>query len=275
VGLLQVHCAALKTSSKSAGGGPVTIVIKGGPGQQDITRYYSRSHITGYEGAQKVREKDEIVEFRVSEKVTRIDANKNLITVKAATISKDGTVDLHDLAFPEAGEEIEYTFTRQGEVVRAGDYPLDSVFYIPPVPLPKGPVEIGDTWTMDHGWVGMNSGIPLGVHLVSILKGIQSCGPGRCADIEVSGHVEVAGMTKKGTEFKSTIWGRMIVAVERGTVLWSEIRSREKMTLPDSRTEIQSCMVGALETPKEWSLKVPGKVCELSDGPVAVLPRVM
>ena len=231
---------------------PVRIELKGGLGQEDLTRYYSHSRIHNFEEDQMVRARDEIVDFKVKEKVTNVDPKTGRLTINTTTVAKDGVVDLHDLAFPEMGEEIEYIFSRQGQVFKAGDYPEDSVFFVPPVPLPKTEVVVGDTWTLDHGWVGMKNGIPLGVHLVGILKNIFQCGTGRCADVEVSGQVEVIGVSPAKAQFVSTIWGHLLISVERGTVIWSEVRSKERMNVPGARTEVLSCMVASLEAPKEW-----------------------
>jgi hypothetical protein len=243
--------------------GAVRLELKGQPGQVDITRYYSHSYIEDFEGDQKVRQRDEIVDFKVKESVTKVDAKSGHISVKATTISKDGTVDLHDLAFPEKGEEIAYVFSRQGEVYRAGEYSPDSVFYVPPVPLPKTAVQVGDTWTLDHAWVGMKNGIPLGVHLVAILKNIVRCGKDRCADVEVSGGVEVIGLPSQRGQFRSQIWGRMWISIERGAVVWSEMRSRERMDVPSARSEVLSCMSAMLDEGKNWNLPSMAKlVCK-------------
>lgn len=268
---VSIGCASGGTKSIGQAG-PVSIALKAEVGQEDVTRYYSHSRVKSFEGAQLVRERDEMVEFRVRERVSNIEPGTGHLTIKTETIQKDGIVDLHDLAFPEKGEEIEYVMSRQGEVLRAGAYPPDTVFYVPPIPLPKGPVEIGDTWTLDHAWIGMKNEIPLGVHLVAILKDISECGKGRCADIEVSGNVEVIGIAPQKAQFTSVLWGRMLIAVERGTVIWSEMRSREKMTVPNSRTDVLSCMVAELETPKGWRPRSASQTCTPSEAPVTKIP---
>ncbi len=267
--ILITGCAS---GSKSLEGkqGPVTIVLKSQVGQENLTRYYSNSRIKSYDEKQLVRDRDEAVEFRVSERVTKIE-NGNP-TVVATTTFKDGTVDLHDLAFPEKGEEIEYVFTPLGEVLKAGVYPADSVFFVPPFPIPKGPVSVGDTWTMDHGWVGLKNGIPLSVHLVGILKGLRKCGKSECADVEISGNVEVIGIAPQKAQFTSTLWGRMLIALDRGTVVWSEVRSREKMIVKNERTDVLSCMTAELEQPKQWHLKGIAQACTPSEEPIGKIP---
>ncbi len=249
----------------------VTLELKGGARQIDENQYYSFSHITDFEDGQKVREREEAVEFRVRETVTGYNATQGTISVVAETLSKDGTVDLHDLAFPEKGEEIEYVFTKSGKVLKAKPFPPDSVFYVPPIPLPKEPVQVGDTWTLDHAWVGMKNGIPLGVHMVAILKDILPCGKGVCADVEVSGDVEVIGIKRSQADFNSKLWGRMWISVERGTVVWSEVRSKERMVVPRQRTDVVSCMISRLDEPKEWKApeRLP-KICRPSDQPVEI-----
>lgn len=272
VGFLSVGCASGGGTKPIDNAGPVSLALKAEVGQEDVTRYYSHSRIKNFESVQLVRERDEMVEFRVREKVAKIDPGTGNLTIKVETVQKDGTVDLHDMAFPEKGEEIEYVMSRRGEVLRAGEYPPDSVFYVPPIPLPKEPVEIGDTWTLDHAWIGLKSAIPLGVHMVAILKDIRSCGKGRCADVEVSGNVEVIGAAPQKAQFSSVLWGRMLMSVERGTVIWSEIRSREKMTIPNERTDVLSCMVAELESPKDWRPRGVSQTCTPSEAPVTKIP---
>lgn len=244
----------------------IKLALKSEKGVEDITRYYSHSYIRDYEGPQLVRERDEIVDFRVLEKIMGVN-KKGEITVLTSTTTKDGTVDLHDLAFPEKGEEIEYIFNRDGKVLKAGDLPPDSIFYVPPLALPKGPVKVGDTWALDHAWISLKNGIPLAVHLVAILKSIRQCGKGLCADIELSGSVELVGL-KKEAIFNSSIWGRMLMSVEKGSVLWSEVRSRERMTLSGKGTDVLSCLVSGLEAPADLQILKVKPVCKPTQDPV-------
>ena len=45
------------------------------------------------------------------------------------------------MAMPELGERLEMGLTRDGQVLLAGSYPKQSIFYVPQVSLPEGKVE--------------------------------------------------------------------------------------------------------------------------------------
>ena len=252
---------------------PVTLRLKSSPGQTDITRYYSHAKINAFSEDQKVKERDEIVDFTVTENTKSVDTEKGLITVLTTTTRKDGMVDLHDLAFPELNEEIEYVFGPTAKVFKAGPYPPESVFFVPPLPIPDEAVEIGSTWSLDHVWVGMKSGIPLQMQIIGILKGAGQCGDGgRCVDIEISGNVDVLGVKKAVADYKSEVWGRLLFSLDRGVVIWSEVRNREFMVAPDERLEILACMTSVLEQPKGLLPRSRKKAfCEPSEEPVSGL----
>lgn len=250
--LSSVGCAQGPRVKELSADAPVRLELKAAAGQEDVTKYYSHSRVVAQDEGQVVKEKDEVVLFAVKEKVTNVDDQKGRLAVQTTTIHKDGTVDLHDLAFPELNEEIVFEFSRRGQVFRAGGYPPESIFFVPPIPLPEGEVKVGDTWTLNHAWIGLKSGIPMGLQLVTIFKRLVQCGPGRCADLEVSGDVQIAGAPALRGQFASQISGRMLFSIERGAVVWADVRSREVMAMQNGRVNVVSCMASALTEPSEW-----------------------
>ena len=135
-----------------------TIHLKSEEGRVENIKYFSHSKIKSFEEQQLIREKDEIVEFLVESKSLASDQGniRNILT----TLEKDGLVDLHDLAFPEVKERIEFVFKPNAEVLYAGSYPKSSVFYVPPLSLPSDAVKVGDTWEMQRSWISMKNNIP-------------------------------------------------------------------------------------------------------------------
>ncbi|MBX7231622.1 MAG: hypothetical protein K1X29_06005 [Bdellovibrionales bacterium] len=232
-----------------------SLQLKGVEGNSSLTRYYSNSRVQDYELDQLVRFHEEIVDFKVSETVTRQLAEKNKFNVLTSTVSKEGTVDLHELAFPELGEEIEYTLDNRGLVFKAGDYPPESIFFVPQLPLPSSKVKVGDTWTFNHEWLSLKNGIPLVIELVTIFKNIYDCDLEHCAELEISGDVRLMGVIQGKSQFNGTVWGRVLMNVESGLVVWSEIRTQEKMIVEDHRTEVLSCLSSVIEKPqnKKWA----------------------
>jgi hypothetical protein len=111
-------------------------------------------------------------------------------------------------------------------------------------------VRVGDTWESESEWISLKNGIPLKVGIVGILKNLYECGPETCADIEVSGAVEILGMKKADVSFLSEISGRILYNIDQGMPLWSLIRSSEDLRLKESRTAVQGCVTSRMKTPE-------------------------
>ncbi|MCB9026065.1 MAG: hypothetical protein H6625_07100 [Bdellovibrionaceae bacterium] len=232
--------------------GSVVLKLKSKQDRMELVKYFSHSKVKSYEQNQLVREKDEIVEFKVESKILDKDKDNNFVRMIVTTLEKDGLVDLHDLAFPEVKERIEFVYKPNAEVVYAGGYPSSSVFYVPPLSLPESEVEVGDTWEMQRSWVSMKNNIPLKIQMVTILKNLYPCsGKDTCADLEISGDISIIAALDKKTNFNSLISGRIIFSIEKGSILWSLIKSSESLSISDSRMDVQSCLISNLMEPKE------------------------
>ena len=235
--------------------GALRLELKALPGRVEKMKYHSHTRISNYEEGQIVRQKEESVDFQIQTEHPQKSAIKeNLIPLVITTIQKDGLMSLHDLAFPEEGEVLEIFLNKRAHVIRAGDFPSNSVFYIPPVPLPKEPVSVGDTWRMKSSWVNYKSGTPLAIDLVAIFKNIYSCGKQRCADIEISGSVYVTGALAERVQFRSQIGGRLLFSIEQGTIVWSHVQSQEEALTPNGQVKVRSCLFSQLIEPTSESL---------------------
>lgn len=250
-----------------SGAEPALIEFKGRPGERTETRYYSNARTKTYSDTQLLRDRQEAVDFTVESKTVDVNAPQKLIHFKTKTIRKDGSEDLHELAFPEMGEEIDFLIRQNGEVLAAGNYAPQSLFFVPSLPIPKHPVKIGDTWDLEHTWFSAHEAIPLRLSVVAILKDLVDCEGGKtCADLEVSGNVRlVATPTQPGARFDSKVWGRMLFSLERGDIIWSEMRSEEEMLVKGDRTLVSSCMVSEMKLAADYKTKF-----ECDPGPQAV-----
>ncbi len=226
--------------------GAVTIQLKGQKGDQAVTRFYSHSQTKNFHQAQIIKKKDEIVEFSLVESIKSHNLKEDRITILATSKDKDGVVSLHDLAFPEKDEVIEYVYTSRGKVLKAGSYPKWSIFYVSPLPLPEGPVNVGDTWEMTEEWRSMNNGIPLQVSLVGILKNVYQCGEDRCADIELSGDVAITNASIAEIHFVSEMHGRLLFNLDKGMNVWSMIQGQEDLRVNEDQTVVTSCLTSRL-----------------------------
>jgi hypothetical protein len=256
VSCCSFSCASLKSKNFTAtpilNNEPIELKLKSLPGRKENTLFYSNAKVKTYESQQLIREKDEIVEFEVESQSIITEGDPDQIRTLLSTIKKDGQVDLHDLAFPEIKERIEFVFKPNAEVIYAGNYPKSSVFFIPPLSLPNEKVKVGDTWEMQRSWVSMKNNIPLKLHMVTILKNLYSCGnQGVCADLEVSGVIDIIAAFNNDTKFGSQISGRLIFSLNTGSILWSLVKSTEEISIADSKMEVKSCLISRLLTPKE------------------------
>ncbi|MBK7843234.1 MAG: hypothetical protein IPJ71_05985 [Bdellovibrionales bacterium] len=226
---------------------PIPLKLKGVVGRKEKSWYYSASTAETHEDGQIVRRKEEAVAFTVESRFK--SQADGVIVFDAETIEKDGQVDLHDLAFPELNELIEFKLKESGEVLQAGFYPPTSVFFVPPVPLSREAVLIGDTWTIQHEWISMKNGVPLRADLTLIFKGLHQCGKGRCAELEISGEVAIIDAKMKEVKFQNEISGRLLFSIDQGTVVAMRVANKEAMLMGHSFLRVFSCMVGQIVEP--------------------------
>jgi hypothetical protein len=269
--LLLSACAS--SGGVSGSQDAVTLLLKGKAGTESDTRYSSSSHVLTYTDGQLIRDRNETVDFVVRNKVQRYEPQLGVVQFQSKTISKDGPGSLHDLAFPEMGEVIDYAVKSSGEVLMAGPLPPSSLFFVPSVPIPKEPVQVGDVWVLEHVWRSSRDGVPLRLEVAAILKDIVKCdGGGRCADLEISGHVRlVLPPDSKDARFISKLWGRMLFSLERGDVIWSQTRSFEDISHSKGRVTVNSCMTSEMKIGGGY--RTPHG-CEPGDVPVLEVPKL-
>ncbi|HMN67761.1 MAG TPA: hypothetical protein PKC28_04405 [Bdellovibrionales bacterium] len=252
-----VLAACASTKPRDATDEAIRLELKGKPGEVTDTRYFSNSRVRTFTENQLIRDHQEAVDFTVRTDVKSYDANDKILKFKVTTTKKDGPVPLHDLAFPEYKESVDFVVHgASGKVLSAGSHSPQGIFFVPSLPLPSGEVKVGDTWTMDHVWYSASEGIPMKLDVVAIFKDIMPCGSDRCADIEISGNVKIApGIDPAMGRFESRIWGRLLFAVGRGEVVWSEMRNQEQMLAPKERMDVVSCMLSETKLTKEYRTK--------------------
>ncbi|MGE4132847.1 MAG: hypothetical protein AB7F86_14500 [Bdellovibrionales bacterium] len=221
--------------------------FKGKAGDVNLTRYFSTSQTKTYAGEQLVKDRTESVEFDVENRVLDVDPKGN-IRYEARTTEKDGMVELHDLAFPELGEKIEFLVTPMAQVLRAGSFPPESLFFVPSLPIPKEPVRIGDSWPLEYTWASAHGGIPLRLQIVAILKDLKRCEEkDLCAKIEISGSVQLVAPPTANARFTSRLSGTMLFNLDRGDVIWSLTHGEENMISEQERVNVRSCMMGVMQ----------------------------
>lgn len=236
--------------------GAVELRLMAVPKESEVVDYYHISASKAFEGKDLRHEKTDVLSFKAQAETTAVEPDR--FTQKITVTKKDGTLGLHDFAMPEPGETLVVTSTNKGKILKAGDWPSNSIFYVAPVSLPEGPVEVGDTWAMQGSWLSLEDMVPYELDMVSILKGFVKCGADTCADIEINGGVAMQGVLKQQVVFRSEWRGRMLFSVEGGTVVWSRINSEEIFAYDQVYRKVGSCLEAALSEPAKKSILPAG-----------------
>ena len=223
----------------------ITLAFGAEPGSTFDARNSATTRMRAYSSGQLLRDRRETVDFTTRATVTARDRAAGVFESTVTTLTKEGKGALRAMAYPERGETIAYRARTNGRVLSAGHYPRDSVFYIPSLPMPAGEVTVGDTWAMEHEWTSGAEAFPLRIEVIGILRAILPCrGTRVCADVEISGHVLLAAPSDRpGARFDSRVRGRALFDLDRGDVTWTEVRSREEITLGTELSLVDSCLV--------------------------------
>lgn len=229
---------------------PVKIALLPEIGREERTQFHSRAVNRIYKDGRLLKKVEDVLDFEVESEVISVDPMADKIEVRIETMNKSGSGDLQEFAFPEPGQELKLVINSRTEVLKAGDYPKDSIFYVPALPLPKNKVEIGDSWTMDAAWVTSTQKFPLKMGVVGILKEFRKCEGTQCALIEISGDVQLNGIKDPQLKLKSELRGHMLFSLSRGTVIWSHIRSDQVFHIGNVRNELNSCLSSYIKKPK-------------------------
>lgn len=251
VGLISQAC----TLSKKIDEKPVKLIIKPNADADEFSQYHSRGTSYSYKEGLLQKKRDELLDFKVKTKLLTVrpalNPDETAIIYEVTTYDKNGEGNLNDYAFPEVGQKLTLSINNTGDVLDVKDVAQDSVFYVPPISLPKRPVVIGDTWLMKKQWSTEGESIPLEVELVTIFKDHKKCNKEDCAILEISGDVKVKGMDKTVT-LDSNISGLALFSITSGRVLWSHIQSGQVFTANDSKSDLNSCLVSYLLN-MDWS----------------------
>jgi hypothetical protein len=228
---------------------PLNLRLKGELARVERARYCAKSAAKTFAGADLRGERDEATEFTVETRTVKIDAAADRISQALKTTQKEGAMDLREFAMPEKDEKLDLILSGQGKVLRAGSFPPGSLYYVPTVSLPEAPVNVGDTWTMQAAWSPTGEDSVLRLDMLSILKGIWSCGADRCAEIEVSGGVTAAVAGRPIPGYRNDWRGRLLLNVDAGVPVWSRLESDEAFEGDRGKRMVFSSLEGTLIEP--------------------------
>lgn len=270
---LALPTARVEGLAEAKVSGAVLLRLKADPRRLEKVSYYHRSRSTSFEDVEVRHQKEESVEFTSQAETLKVDDKAERFTQVISIAKKDGSANLHDFAMPELGEKLEITADTRGRVFRAGDYPTNSIFYVPPISLPDSVVAVGETWAMQASWLSLDEMVPYQLDMASILKRIWKCGAHQCAEIEISGEVTLQGPLVNVMAFKSLWKGFMLFDIDAGTVAWSRVDSEEQFMSGNVRRSVTSCLEATLVDPTELKLtKKSGPPCASIAAPGDIAP---
>ncbi len=217
---------------------PLDFKIEGVVGKQEHV-IYSASNTQTFQNDQILREQSEIVEFKTVTDTTAIAQDS--ISQTVTTVSKDGPIDLLAMGYPEVGESLDYIIAKDGDVIKAGKYPLKSLFYIPQLPFPKKPILKGETWTYTTDWVSDETLSLLSLTIVLVLKDIKECMDTLCVDVQYSGHIQQPKDSNIKIPFKSSLKGTMTYNLKMGQIIYGLQTNQEEIKIEGARVQATSC----------------------------------
>jgi len=221
---------------------------------EETTQYHSRAVNRIFQGGTLQKKSNDDLDFQVKTTITKVDPIERRIALRVESLSKSGDGDLREFAIPEIGERLELILSDRAEVIQAGEYPKDSIFYLPTISLPKGEVSIGDSWVLNSTWVTAQQNIPLKMEMVSILKKIEPCDKEHCALVEIDGEVTLKEPHPKELGLQSRIRGYLQFSLESGSVVWSFVQSNQTFTVGSIVNKYESCLVSYVTKPRRPNL---------------------
>ena len=229
---------------------PVKLALVPEIGREERTQFHSRAVNRIYKDGRLLKKVEDVLDFQIESEVLEVDPMADRIEYRVRSRNKKGDGDLREFAFPEPGEKLKIVMNSRTEVMEAGKYPKDSIFYVPTLPLPKYKVEKGDSWKMNAEWVTNTQKFPLKMEVVGILKEYRKCENSHCAIIEISGEVELNGVKDPQLKLDSEIKGYMVFSLARGSVIWSHVRSDQTFYIGNIRNVMNSCLTSYIKEPE-------------------------
>ena len=232
---------------------PATMELKGEMGRMEISKICNQSVTRSYSKNNLLRERVEDLDFTVRSVIETVYEDGSF-SQKMTTIEKNGPGSLHLYAFPELDEMIRFKFSKKAKVLDVEYVPRNSIFYMPPLPLPEKPVSPGDNWEFKHTWRTLGSDVPLTVSLSATYLNSKRCGNYYCMNIGIKGFVkpEIKYSQSRGAEFKHNINGRFLFEPTRGMVVWSEFETEELLHQKEARVAVKSLLRSSLLEPRGY-----------------------
>jgi hypothetical protein len=220
------------------------------PGNYNLEHFYTKSLVKVYESvkegdAQKEKLTEDKVEeafFKLNRTALDVDTGQK-IQYKHWVSHLKGEIDLTSMGFPPQGRALYSIVNKDAKVLAVKDVPMETIFYVPRIPLPEKPVKAGDSWTFEKQWRSLKTGWPFVVKLNVTLKDWYSCGGLNCAHIVYQGKVLLPESNPISSgSLKSDLSGEFIYAPVGDQFLWSASKNEEVFVNKGKRVLVNSCV---------------------------------
>jgi len=240
--LVSCSSAPLKKISVSE---PQDISLSLIAGNMNVEKYKTSSDIKVYslnEEQEKLTEsKIEMSEFKLNRQTLMVDL-KNQATFKYWVTDIDGDVELANMGLPPRGKTLLEVVDRKARVIAVKDYPQETIFYLPKIALPNGPVEPGDTWKFKSVWRSLKTGWPFEIVLDMVLDSWVECGGLRCAYIKFKGAIMLPKNSPlKNAKLGSDVSGEFVYAPVGHQFIWTLSNSVETFKTDTKLVKVKSC----------------------------------
>jgi len=236
-------------------------------GNYNIEKFHSKSRIKIFENkknesgeSQEVeKESTEEAYFKLNRTVMDVDTNEK-IQYKHWVTDFKGKVDLAGMGFPPVGQALFSITNNKAEVLAVKGVPMETIFYVPRIPLPKKPVKVGDTWDFVKQWRSLKTGWPFIVKLKVTHKGWYSCGGLNCINLSYKGSVILppSNPVSKGS-LKSELEGEFVYAPVGDQFLWTASKNTEVFQDKGKKVFVDSCVSSYQLQPNKTAKKFKEK----------------
>lgn len=230
---------------------PENIEITTLSGNYNIEQFHTKSKIKVFESLKgekgksvekATEEKIEEGKFKLHRSVLDVDSGKK-IQYKHWVTDLKGKAELTSMGFPPVGSALFSIISNKAEVLAVKGVPLETIFYVPRIPLPKKAVKVGDSWDFSKSWRSLKTGWPFTVNLKVTHKGWYNCGGLNCINISYKGSVVLPpeNPVSKGS-LKSELSGEFVYAPVGDQFLWSSSKNIEVFKDEGKRVQVNSCV---------------------------------
>ncbi len=225
----------------------ISIKLKGLEGYEEKYTVFSQTLVENIKDDQLMNQKIEVVDFDLFNKTTKV--NDSGIHISSTTTRKEGSMQLHDMAYPELNERIDFVYNQEGEVLKAGSFLKNSLFFLPPIPLPKKAIRVGDHWDYEGRWTAPSLQGTMKIKLQMELKKILPCFSNeKCVGVQWTGIVNPDQGQKFNLPVESVIQGYALYRPLTGSQLWSYTRNIESFSLQNLKLRVSSCVQSILKS---------------------------